>query len=152
LRSGWRAARCPLSRIAPVACAAIGEGCREAVESEGHGIADIDPTRAAIVRLGAEAAAELAMIPDLPELAAGDRVFLAAHPLAADGMRGRIVRQMRRLVERYRRECNIDGLIMHLEIADAFARCLANHPAAGDESLSALQGGEGGARAEGVGG
>ncbi len=133
------------------ACAEIGAGCREAVESEGHGITDIDPTRAAIVRLGAEAAAELAMIPDLPELAAGDRAFLAAHPLDADGMCGPIVRQMRGLVERYRRECNIDRLIMHLEIADAFARCLARHPGSG-ESPSPPSRGERKTHAPGVGG
>jgi hypothetical protein len=126
------------------ACAAIGAGCREALESAGRGVVEIDPTRAAIVRLGDNAAAELAMIPDMPELAAGDRVFLATHPLDADSIRGPLVRQMRRLVERYRRECNIDGLIMHLEIADAYASCLAHHPGRSEKPRSALKGSRGG--------
>jgi hypothetical protein len=108
-------------RVGLRACAAIGTGCRAAV----RGVAEIGRTRAAIVRLGAEAAAALAALPDTPELAAGDRLFVAAHPLAADRVRGPTVRQLRRLVARYRDECDIDRLISHLAIADAYANCLA---------------------------
>jgi len=113
-------------RVGLRACAAIGAGCREALDSEGRGVAEIDPTRATIVRLGVEAAAELAAIPDTQALKASDRVFTAAHPLAADRRRGPIVRQMQRLIERYRQECDIDRLILHVEIAAAYARCVAH--------------------------
>ena len=130
-----------VDRIDLRACAAIGAGCREALEADGRGIADSDPTRAAIVRLGAEAAARLAALPDTPELAEDDRAFVAAHPIASDCVRGPTIRQVRSLLARYRQECGIDRLIMHLGLADAYARCLA-----GDESLSAREGGEGGAR------
>jgi len=93
-----------------------------------RGVAEIDPTRAVIMRLGAEAAATLAMIPDTPQLAAADRAFVALYPLDAGKLRGPVVRQMRRLVERYRDESDIDRLILHLTIADAYARCLGQHP------------------------
>ncbi len=130
-------------RVGLRACAAIGAGCREALESEGRDVAGIDPTRARIVRLGVAAAAELAEIPDTPALAAGDHAFIAPHPFAADGRRDPIVRQMQRLVARYRDECDIDRLIIHWEIADAYASYLARL-AGGEDSLSALQGeGEG---------
>src|SRR5947207_599407 len=76
------------------ACAAIGAGCHDAL----RGLAASDPTRAAIVRLGAEAAAKLAALPDTPELAADDRAFVTAHPLVSDCVRGPTVRRMRRLV------------------------------------------------------
>ena len=107
------------------ACAAIGAGCRRAMETDERGVARIDPTRAAIVRLGNEAATELAAIPDTPVLQADDRVFVAPRPLAPDCAGGPIVRQMRRLVERYRQECNIEGAGIALTIAAAYARCLA---------------------------
>src|SRR6266849_3448497 len=82
---------------------------------------ELEPTRAAIVRLGAEAAAALAEIPDTPQLAAGDRAFVALYPLDSGKLGGPIVGQMRRLVERYRDECGIDRLILHLTIAEAYA-------------------------------
>ena len=115
-------------RVGLRACAAIGAGCREALESDGRGVAELDPTRAAIVRLGAEAAAALAEIPDTPQLAAGDRAFVALYPLDTGKLGGPIVGQMRRLVERYRDECGIDRLILHLTIAEAYASCLGHHP------------------------
>ncbi len=90
-----------------------------------RGAVEIDPTRAAIVRLGAEAAAELAAIPDTPELQAGDCVFVAEHPLAAYSVRRPMVRQMHRLVERYRVERGIDTAAIELTIAEAYARCFA---------------------------
>ena len=98
------------------ACAAIGAGCRQALECDGRGV---DPTRAAIVRLGAETAAKLAALPDTPKLAADHQGFIAAHPVAPDCERGPTVRQMRRLVERYRRDCSIDSAFLDLEIAEA---------------------------------
>ena len=91
-------------------------------------VAEIDPTRAAIVRLGAEAAAALAAIPDTPQLAAADRAFVARYPLDAGKLRGPVVRQMRLLVERYREECQIDRLVLYLTLAQAYARCLGHHP------------------------
>ena len=91
-------------------------------------VAVIDPTRAAIVRLGAEAAAALAAIPDTPQLAAADRAFVARYPLDAGKLRGPVVRQIRLLVERYRDECGIERLILHLTLADAYARCLGHQP------------------------
>jgi len=115
-------------RLGLRACASIGAGCREAVESEGRDVAELDPTRAAIMRLGAEAAAELAMIPDTPQLAAADRAFVALHPLETGELGSPIVHQMRLLVQRHRDECGIDRLILHLTLADAYARCLGHHP------------------------
>jgi len=115
-------------RVGLRACAEIGAGCREAVESEGRDVGELDPTRAAIMRLGVEAAAELAAIPDTPQLAAGDRAFVALHPLETSELGGPIVRQMRRLVERYREECKIDRVILYLTIAEAYARCVGHHP------------------------
>ncbi len=111
-------------RVGLRACAAIGAGCRETL----RGVVEIDPTRAAIARLGAEAAAALAVIPDTPQLAAGDRAFVALYPLDSGKLGGPIVGQMRRLVERYREECGIDRLILHLTIAEAYASCLGHHP------------------------
>ena len=117
-----------MHRVGLRACAAIGAGCREAV----RGVATIDPTRAAIVRLGAEAAAELAALPDTPELEADDRAFIVAHRPAANKQPSPAVRQMHRLVERYRDEGGIEAAILELTIAEAYARCLADitaHPA-----------------------
>jgi len=77
------------------------------------------------VRLGAVAAATLAALPDTPELQEDDRGFVAAHPVTPGCGHGPTIRRMRRLVERYREECGIDSLIVHLAIADAYAGCLA---------------------------
>jgi hypothetical protein len=85
------------------------------------------------VRLDEEAAAELAAIPDTAELAALDRAFTAGHPIAAATLPGPIVQQMHRLVARYRDECGIDRLIIELEIAEAYANCLAQLPAGGGD-------------------
>ncbi len=115
-------------RVGLRACAAIGAGCREAVESEGRGAAERDPTRPAIVRLGAEAAAALAAIPDTPQLATTDRAFVALYPLETGKLGDPVVRRMRALVARYREECQIDRLLLYLTIADAYARCLGHHP------------------------
>ncbi len=117
-----------IDRIDLRACAAIGTGCRKALESEGRGSADTDPTCARIVRLGAEAAARLAAIPDTPELQIADQVFVAAHPPAPGCVRGPTIRRMQALIARYRDECDIDRLIFQLEIADAHARCLGHPP------------------------
>lgn len=101
--------------------------------------AAVDPTRAAIVRLGAEAEEELARLPDTPRLRAADRAFVAAHPLAAGSLGGPIVRRMRRLIERYRKECGIDRLHAQLAFAEAYRRVVAREAgsdSAGDASAS----------------
>jgi hypothetical protein len=102
-------------RAALRACAAIGSGCREAL----RGSAAADPTRAAIVRLGERAAALLGEIPDAP-------LPGAPHP-AGDEMPGGVpggvlVRQMQVLIERWRRERQIDRLAAELALARAYAR------------------------------
>ena len=95
-------------------CAAIGRGARQAL----RGAAAINPTRQAIVRLGAEAAALLAAIPDTAELRARDRAFLALHPLAANRPPSPLVRRLRRLIAHYRAECGIDRLDLELAIGE----------------------------------
>ena len=117
-----------VERIDLRVCAAVGAGCRAALEAEKGGVAAADPTRAAIVRLGAEAAATLAELHETPQLAADDRAFIAAHPIGPDAARGATIRRMRLLVARYREECGIDRVIDRLAFADAYARCLAQQP------------------------
>ncbi len=101
-------------RVGLRACAAVGRGCREAL----RGVADPGATRVAIIRLGEEAGAELAEIPDTPALRRSDGVLGAA-------LRGPLVRRLQRLVARYRDECNSDSAIIELTIAEAYARCIA---------------------------
>ena len=101
-------------------CAAIGRGARQAL----RGAAAINPTRQAIVRLGAEAAALLAAIPDTAELRARDRAFLALHPLAANRTPSPLVRRLRRLIARYRAECGIDRLDLDLAIVGIAGRAV----------------------------
>jgi len=113
-------------------CAAIGGGCRGTREPGGG--TRLDPTRAAIRRLGAEAAARLAAIPDTPALRKADRAFLAAYPLTAARRRSPLVRRLRRLLVRYREECGIDRLDLDLALAEAFARCTAEEaPGSGSD-------------------
>lgn len=84
----------------------------------------------------------LAALPDTPQLQALDAAFAAAPPLAPDrsrhrmsyrdgdrpgsgmpgGAAGRIARDMRRLIERYREEAGLDRLALELALADALAR------------------------------
>lgn len=66
--------------------------------------------RWSILRLGEEAAAELATIPDTPELQAHDHALAAACPPVPGSARPPIARRMLRLIERYRRECGLDRL------------------------------------------
>jgi hypothetical protein len=98
-------------RTALLACAAIGSGCRAAV----RGSAPLDPTRAAIVRLGERAAALLAEIPDAP-------LPGAPHPAGDFAPGGALVRQMQVLIERWRGERHIDLFDAELALARAYAR------------------------------
>jgi hypothetical protein len=103
------------------ACAAIGAGCRQAV----RGLSEVDRTRRAIIRLGAEAAALLVAIPDTPELRAADRAFAAATPREAGRPSCRVARQMRHLVERYRDEAGFARIELELALEAAYAAACA---------------------------
>ncbi len=88
----------------------------------------------AILRLGQEAAAELAAIPDTPELQALDRAFEAAYPSPHGNPPPPIARRMLRLIERYRRECGLDRLdrdALSAEIAARIAALTAQEEAGG---------------------
>jgi hypothetical protein len=100
------------------ACAAIGAARPEGVLDP----AAIGWTRWSILRLGEEAAAELAAIPDMPELQALDRDFAAAYPWLPGNGPPPVAQRMLRLIERYRRECGLDRLELDRTLAEIRAR------------------------------
>jgi hypothetical protein len=90
-----------------------------------RGTAEPGRTRLAIIRLGEEAAARLAALPDTPELRALDRKCPALTPPGGRLASGRIAQQMRRLVERYRDEAGIDRLALEAALFAAYAGAVA---------------------------
>jgi hypothetical protein len=111
------------------ACAAIGAGEMLAV---GPQMIAANATLRSIRHLGAEAAAELASIPDTKRLRALDEAFAAANPRSCARMPAPVAVRMLRLVERYRRECDFDQLEREAFFAEIAARAAALAAAAAD--------------------
>lgn len=124
-----------MHRRALRACAAIGAGETLAVGAQQVAL---NATLRSIQRLGAEAAAALAAIPDTRHLRALDEAFAAAYPRACAGAPVPLAQRMLRLLERYRRECGFDGLERECLFAEIAARAAAladaapREPAQGD--------------------
>lgn len=111
------------------ACAAIGVG--ETLALSIQSIAS-NATLRSIRRLGAEAIAELAAIPDTNCLRALDEAFAAAYPGACAAAPTAMAGRMLRLIERYRRECDFDALDREALFGEIAARAVAFAAAAAD--------------------
>lgn len=111
-----------MHRRALRACAAIGAGQMLAV-----GVQPIamSATLRSIRRLGTEAAAELAAIPDTRRLRAQDEAFAAAYPQLCARGPAPVAGHMLRLLARYGREAGFDGLEREALFAELAARAAA---------------------------
>jgi len=124
-----------MHRRALRACAAIGLGETLAVNAQSI---DKNATRRAIQFLGAEAAAELAAIPDTSRLRARDEAFAAAYPQACAAAPAAVAGRMLRLIERYRRECDFDRFERDCLFAQIAARAARFAAAAADAAAGDL--------------
>ncbi len=93
----------------------------------------------AMLRLGDEAAVELALVPDTALLRCADRAFLAAHPPPQGGAPGSFATRMLRLLARYREACGLDRAMTMAHLAELYAAAVAG--LAADEEMGERSGG-----------